>query len=146
MTDLMPCPQFGTPGRCFDCLEKPSCPPATQADDALVEKLARAMANHKLKAGDSKRVQQQLVDEYWRDYIFDARAILPIIHRQRAAAHAAGRAAERAEVAAWLRKLAGYPASVLENYPPRGEVWVLHRTADAIERGQHGSKGDADQV
>lgn len=45
--------------------------------------------------------------------------------------------AERAAVVEWLRKLAGVPASALEGHPPRGEVWVLHRSADAIEAGEH---------
>ena len=49
---------------------------------------------------------------------------------------AAERKARDAEICAWLRELTGYPASVLEDHPPYGEVWVLHRAADAIERGE----------
>ena len=44
---------------------------------------------------------------------------------------------ERAKVAAWLRRLAGCTPEDLIGQPPRGECWVLHRAADAIEAGDH---------
>jgi len=49
----------------------------------------------------------------------------------------AGADAAEARVVAWLRSLSGYPQGLPLNSPTHGEVWVLHRAADAIERGHH---------
>ena len=71
-------------------------PPATQADDALVEELARALCR-------SDWTRQEFADEQFCDEllraIYDkyARAILPILRRKRTAAHAAGEAKGRAD-------------------------------------------------
>lgn len=45
---------------------------------------------------------------------------------------------ERAAIVAWLRKLAGpLPKGVLN-----GEVWIVNRAADCIEKGQHIEQDD----
>lgn len=46
------CPQFGSPGRCFDCLEKPSCPPAAQApQESAEDRLARFFREERFDLG-----------------------------------------------------------------------------------------------
>ena len=102
MVDLMPCPFCG-------------------GHAELVEELAEAMVGDYSSHADLQNKMAQR-----RRF---ARAILPILHRERAAAHAAGRAAERASAVDYFRGLTGT------------EFHELYcAIADAIERGQHGSK------
>jgi hypothetical protein len=111
-------------------------PPAAQADDAaLVEELARALWQDDVR--ESGVIINGKQPEWNRKaHINHARAILPILHRERAAAHAAGRAAERAEVVAWLR------SEIDLEWTLTYDALLIGNFTDAIERGQHGSKGD----
>ncbi len=59
-------------------------------------------------------------------------AVLAVIHRERAAAHAAGRAAERAKVVAFLERWIDDTDG--QDVPPQ---YVIN----AIERGQHKEQG-----
>ena len=120
-------------------------PPATQADDALerdhTDRLAKRMGLEFVARPTDDTVgfnppfwdviAPMLDDALGEPCSYDKaeniyRALLPLIHHERAAAHAAGRAAERAEVVAWLRG--------------RGAYWRGGDAADAIERGQHGAR------
>ena len=97
-----------------------TCKPATQADDALVETDPYSVVGEML--------------EYFDSYSLAAWApVAAILHRERAAAHAAGeakgRAAERAEVMAWLKD---------QSVEKQDREWMGPLDiADAIERGQH---------
>ena len=93
-------------------------------DQILVEELARAICKA-YTAG---------FDYEFADFLDEARAILPILHRERAAAHAAGVAWERADVVAWLRTEAGRIDDLNRHVD-------AHLFADAIERGQHKEPG-----
>ena len=95
-------------------------PPATQADDAdLLDEIAEAISD--------------TLDMDWQPS-WAAPNILALINRERAAAHAAGRAAERADVVAWLRTEAGRIDDLNRHVD-------AHLFADAIERGQHKEPG-----
>ena len=125
--DRAVCPQQGCPkGHCerehgwLPGLPEPdhytSTPPATQADDAdLLDEIAEAISD--------------TLDMDWQPS-WAAPNILALINRERAAAHAAGRAAERADVVAWLRTEAGRIDDLNRHVD-------AHLFADAIERGQH---------
>jgi hypothetical protein len=76
---------------------KAAAPPATQADDALVTDIAPL-----LDGVFGEPCSYELAGKIYR-------AILPILHRERAAAHTAGRAEERAEETGWLIENADEP-------------------------------------
>jgi hypothetical protein len=150
MVDLMPCashPHCPPKQVCDWCQNyewQVATPPATQAMDELVAESERLGLYPATQADDALVTDMApLLDEVFGEpcsYELAGkiyRAILPILHRREAAAHAAGRAAERAEVVAWLRNGAQWddPVPTLESYENIAN-------AAAIERGQHGSKGD----
>jgi len=130
-------------------------PPATQAGDALVEELARIIASELgddydnafsskigwvAARGESGGRYRDVNEPFKGDYDAAARAILPIIQRREAAAHAAGRAEERAKVVAWLRRCGvGRPTNSDDHIAAASAFTV---SADAIERGQHKEPGD----
>lgn len=101
----------------------------TDRDAALVEELALAIA-------DARFVKWPKNGNNWLHHSEDARAILPIIHRERIAAEKRGREeGERigydraiAEVVAWLRDDEGHIGGVWGDGP---------FFADAIEARQH---------
>lgn len=102
-------------------------PPAAQADDAgLVEELAKAI-----------RLENYGSDEGWQNCIPEARAILPILHRERAAAHAAGRAEAIADAIAAQPFTDQDVIGAYERGHLRG-VMDYAKALRAIERGQHG--------
>lgn len=116
--------------------------PATPAgEEGLVEELARIIYPSSWAVMDSYLAQMLRKykgenvaydpEQYkHKESMTKARAILPIINRREAAAHAAGRAAERADVVAWLQTGIS------------GGAKMPVAIADAIALGQHGSKGD----
>lgn len=107
----------------FGVLRGEFVPRGSHTDAELLDEIAEAISD--------------TLDMDWQPS-WPAPNILALINRERAEAHAAGRAAERAEVVAWLRNGAQWddPVPTLENYENLSN-------ADAIELGQHGSKGDA---
>lgn len=99
-------------------------PPATQADDALVE-IAQMLQD----------MMEQMHGISLSSSSWDAVAgtLKPIIQRREAAAHAAGRAEREVEVVAMI-------AEAIEPCSPHGDKrFILQALKDAIERGQHGS-------
>ena len=135
-------------------------------DEELIGKIARALASadglifdevcgyddpNGLDECDSSTCVSALYEDhdaewarsvYWRTAL---NWIYPLILSERATAHAAGRAEERAEVAAWLRRaenayVGTYDLPSAEPSTFRGTCLGI---ADAIERGHHtGDKGD----
>jgi hypothetical protein len=94
-------------------LPEPATPAGDDAD--LLDEIAEAISD--------------TLDMDWQPS-WAAPNILALINRERAAAHAAGRAEERADVVAWLRTEAGRIDDLNRHVD-------THLFADAIERGQH---------
>lgn len=103
--------------------------PATPAgDDTLTTNEGIAQTDADLLDEIAEAISDTL-DMDWQPS-WAAPNILALINRERAAAHAAGRAAERADVVAWLRTEAGRIDDLNRHVD-------AHLFADAIERGQH---------
>jgi hypothetical protein len=142
--------------------------PATQADDAeLVEELARIIDPSSWTVMDSYLAQ--MLGKYkgenaaydpsqykHKESMATARAILPILHRERAAAHAAGRAAgKQAHENTYLEGVADGRALAIREVRELGcsvcngdcaganppVSYCPMRELDAIERGQHKEPG-----
>lgn len=118
-------------------------PPATQAGDALVDAVAYQIIQGSAGYKAAEHAKEfQTAD--WTEARDSARSVVPIIHRETAAAHAAGVVEERAKVVAWLRRCGeGRPTNSDDHIAAASAFTV---SADAIERGQHKETGDADQV